>query len=576
MENSEYILGIQIGHDASAAVIDYNGRILAAIGEERLSRKKNHFGVPIESVRECLKICNIRNNEIDKVALAVSRIPTRYIKGYEHLEGYAVTAQLMNQYKDINAIINFENFQNDFGLTTQDLRWVDHHLGHAASAYYTSGFDDCMIITVDGTDGIYCASANVAKNGIINRMARSLDISSPGYFYSFITELLGFKRNRHEGKITGLAAYAEPENAFHLFKNCIKTSDNKLGFELGFNPSQTLNVKWQNSNLQLPLDTIKNIDSYSREEIASSAQFFIENILCDHIAGMAGLTGMRKVALAGGVFANVKANQKILELPEIDEIYIHPNMGDGGLAAGSALMVWADELIGMKKVPWPQRIDNVYLGHDSDEKALESSFAGHKNLNVRYVKNIEKLIAGKMAQGKVIGRFNGRMEYGPRALGNRSILAAPVDRSINDWLNKRLGRTEFMPFAPSVKEESASDIFEGFQAGCFPAEFMTITFDVKKSWRDKIPAVVHVDGTARPHVVKKSVNPSYYKIIEEYEKLTGIPVILNTSFNLHEEPIVCKPEDAVKAFDQGRLDAVAIGNLMISKKESKRPSSLEL
>ncbi|MCD6298081.1 MAG: hypothetical protein J7M30_13100, partial [Deltaproteobacteria bacterium] len=270
MTNSEYILGIQIGHDASAAIIDHNGKILAAIGEERLSRKKYHFGVPIKSVRECLKMCNIRNNEIKKIALAVSRLPTRYIKGKEHLEGYGVTVQLINQCKDINAIINFDNFQNDFGLTTKDLRWVDHHLSHAASAYYTSGFDDCMIITVDGTDGIYCASANIAKNGVINRMARSLDISSPGYFYSFITELLGFKRNRHEGKITGLAAYAEPENAFHLFKNCIKTSDNKLGFELGFNPSQTLNVKWQNSNLQLPLDTIKNIESYSREEVASS------------------------------------------------------------------------------------------------------------------------------------------------------------------------------------------------------------------------------------------------------------------------------------------------------------------
>ncbi len=463
-------------------------------------------------------------------------------------------------------IVNFENFRNDFGLTTQDLRWVDHHLSHAASAYYTSGFDDCLIITVDGTDGIYCASANTAKNGIIKRMARSLDICSPGYFYSFITELLGFKRNRHEGKITGLAAYAEPENAFHLFKNCIKTSDNKLGFELGFNPSQILNVKWQNSNLQLPLDTIKNIDAYSREEIASSAQFFLEHLICDHISGIAKATGLRNVALAGGTFANVKLNQKILELPEIDEIYIHPDMGDGGLAVGSALMVWADELIRMKKVPWPYRIDNVYLGHDSDGKALESSLAQHKNLHVRHVKNIEKLIAEKMAQGHVVGRFNGRMEYGPRALGNRSILAAPVDKSINDWLNKRLGRTEFMPFAPSVKEESASDIFEGYQAGRFPAEFMTITFDVKKSWRDRISAVVHVDGTARPHVVKKSVNPSYYKIIEEYEKLTGIPVILNTSFNLHEEPIVCKPEDAVKAFEQGRLDAVAIGNMIISQR----------
>ena len=197
---------------------------------------------------------------------------------------------------------------------------------------------------------------------------------------------------------------------------------------------------------------------------------------------------------------------------------------------------------------------------------MESSLSQHKNLHVRHVKNVEKLIAEKIAQGKVVGRFNGRMEYGPRALGNRSILAAPVDKSINDWLNKRLGRTEFMPFAPSVKEESASDIFEGYQAGRFPAEFMTITFDVKKSWRDRISAVVHVDGTARPHVVKKSVSPSYYKIIEEYEKLTGIPVILNTSFNLHEEPIVCKPEDAVKAFEQGRLDAVAIGNMIISQR----------
>ena len=234
---------------------------------------------------------------------------------------------------------------------------------------------------------------------------------------------------------------------------------------------------------------------------------------------------------------------------------------DGGRAAGTALLACAD---GAEPGFAPYRLEDIYLGTEYDDDAVRAAMAASEEEFVE-VDEVAPLVAELLAAGKVVGWFDGRMEYGPRALGSRSILAAPTDVSINDWLNEKLQRTEFMPFAPAVLDQAAGEIFVDYQPGAFAAEYMTVTFDVAPAWRARIPAVVHVDGTARPQVVESTTSPAYYRVIEQYERRTGLPVVLNTSFNVHEEPIVESPAEALRAFVSSRLDAVVMGGVVVSR-----------
>jgi carbamoyltransferase len=243
-----------------------------------------------------------------------------------------------------------------------------------------------------------------------------------------------------------------------------------------------------------------------------------------------------------------------------DNVFIFPAMGDGGLSAGAALYYYYQNFSRSDKKM--SELEHVYLGGAFSEIEMETALK-ERNLTYAKFENIEEEVGRLLARGKVVGRFNGAMEYGPRALGNRSILAAPFDPGINDWLNKKLKRTEFMPFAPSLTEEAAGKYLVGYRSEHKAAEFMTITYDINPDLREKIPAVVHVDNTARPQVVKKEVNESYYKIIKSFEKYTGVPVILNTSFNIHEEPIVYTPNEAIKGFLEAKLDYLAMGPFLV-------------
>ena len=266
---------------------------------------------------------------------------------------------------------------------------------------------------------------------------------------------------------------------------------------------------------------------------------------------------LNKVCLAGGVFANVKANQRIHEIPGVENIFVYPAMGDDGLSGGAALLAYYNQPEVKDKKSSEIKDINKGLEFSNDEIKIALEKA---NIQFEYFEDVEKQIATILNEGKVVGRFNGRMEYGPRSLGNRSIIGSPFDPSINNWLNKKLKRTEFMPFAPSINVEHAGTYFENYSNEHIAAEFMTVTYNVKEEMKEKIPAVVHIDGTARPQVVKADINPSYHRIIDEFYKLSGVPVVLNTSFNVHEQPIVCSPEDAIAGFQEGKLDVLAIGN----------------
>ena len=232
-------------------------------------------------------------------------------------------------------------------------------------------------------------------------------------------------------------------------------------------------------------------------------------------------------------------------------------MGDDGLSGGAALLAYYNQPEVKDKKSSEIKDINKGLEFSNDEIKIALEKA---NIQFEYFEDVEKQIATILNEGKVVGRFNGRMEYGPRSLGNRSIIGSPFDPSINNWLNKKLKRTEFMPFAPSINVEHAGTYFENYSNEHIAAEFMTVTYNVKEEMKEKIPAVVHIDGTARPQVVKADINPSYHRIIDEFYKLSGVPVVLNTSFNVHEQPIVCSPEDAIAGFQEGKLDVLAIGN----------------
>ena len=560
------ILGIIDTHDAGIALIE-DGKIIFAINEERLNRIKLCTGFPKKSIELLLK--KYKANDVDRIAVG-----SKYIElveesrsfGGEKLDNinrkamsslsrfggcFFKTVAWTRIHKGLFSIM-FKRRQDEIKRILKEygfncpVDFIDHHTSHAASAYYTSGKDNVLVITSDAAGDALSATVFVGNGGKLTKLKEVNSYNSIGKLYSYVTEICGFKPLRHEGKITGLAAYGNPIY-ISLFNKMVVF--NNGGF------TNISNTKHERSKEKI----LKEIGrDFKKENLAASVQKHLENETIKFVSHWLDKTRLRNVVLAGGVFSNVKLNQKILELDNIDSVYIHPNMGDGGLALGAALYVNGGK---------PINIDDVYFGVEYSEKEIEETL---KKYNLKYKKynHVEKEIAKLLSEKKVVARFNGKMEYGPRALGNRSILYHAGDKTVNDWLNKNLCRTEWMPFAPVTLEEFKSDYYLNYKGGEHAAKFMTITFDCNDRMREESPAVVHVDNTARPQLINEEINPSYYKILKEYHKLTNIPTIINTSFNMHEEPIVCSPEDAVRSFKKGNLDVLAIGNFIVKNQSS--------
>jgi carbamoyltransferase len=303
---------------------------------------------------------------------------------------------------------------------------------------------------------------------------------------------------------------------------------------------------------------------FPKIDVAAAYQHVLEVVASEYVAHYLRQCNQRNIVLSGGVVANVKLNQRLKDLPGVDRIFIHPNMGDGGCGTGAALL----EFLGYANLGRP--LANVFLGPAYSCEQIERALR-RAQLNFEHCRPIEPRIASLIAAGKVVARFNGRMEYGPRALGNRSILYHAREPEVNQWLNQRLGRTEFMPFAPDTLFEHRHACYTNIDGGEHAAQFMTLTFDCTPEMRRTSPAAVHVDGTARPQLVTAESNPSFYQVLAEYHRLTGIPSVINTSFNMHEEPIVCTPDDAIRAFLQGNLDYLAIAEFLVPHPSSQRP-----
>ncbi|MFW6184909.1 MAG: carbamoyltransferase C-terminal domain-containing protein, partial [Chloroflexota bacterium] len=441
--------------------------------------------------------------------------------------------------------------EEEFGITAP-VHYFHHHYCHATGAYFTSGFDRALVVTVDGGGDRSSSHVYHAVDGKLTLLSTVDSYDSLGNYYAYITAICGYKAKKHEGKITGLAAHGEPRYYDDLAK-LIQYRDGRF-----VNTGRVLfNQALSKIREFLPPD-------WKKEDLAASIQRLAEDHCRSYVRYWLEATGETNVSLSGGVFANVRINQEINELPQVENVLVHPGMGDEGLGVGAAMAVWGEKAMANGSHPFTNQpvLRDVYFGPDYSEEEMLAALK-ESGLEYERVDNIEAAIARLLVEGYVVARFDGPMEYGPRALGSRSILYHPTDAAVNDWLNKRLVRTEFMPFAPATLFEEADRCYENMRGGVETARFMTITFNCTPWMREHCPAVVHIDGTARPQLVREEENPSYYGIIREFYELTGLPSIINTSFNMHGEPIVCSPEDAIRSFTNGHLDYLAMGPFLI-------------
>ena len=620
------ILGISPLDKDATVTLAVDGLVTQSMAEERFSRKKMHAGFPYLALQEVLDAEGITADDIDHVVYsfldakqeatlmranmaadnelnrqrgprstmtlireASEKVPKRsnsipglksaaekMTKPWYKRQLYKLAASdgpigaWMNrrQFEDWlqTATVDHQQYQSEltkglskFGLL-EKLERVEHHRTHAANAYYCSGFDEALIVTIDAYGSGLSGSVNIGRGTTIERIA---DVKTPyslGAFYEQVTSALGYSPDRHAGKIVGLAAYGDPEVLGDVLRN---------------------HVSWEDGVFQIRRSMDVYLSRYlsclfPKIDLAAAYQTVLEEIVCKQVEHFVRTTAIGKVVLSGGVAANVKMNQRIHEVAGVESVYVHPGMGDGGCGLGAAL------LKSVELGATPRRLENAYLGPEFSDKQIEQELRSAGCKFERF-ERIEPEIARLIASDRVVARFNGRMEYGPRALGNRSILYPATDPKVNQWLNHRLGRTEFMPFAPATLDEDRDKYYIGMEGTEFTSQFMTITFQCTPEMIEKCPAAVHIDGTARPQLVSEQSNSSFYQIIQEYKKLTGIGSVINTSFNMHEEPIVCTPADAIRAFQLGRLDYLAIGNFLVasdslngSPENERQPADIEV
>jgi carbamoyltransferase len=545
-------------HDSGACLLE-NGRVLAASNEERFSRIKQDVQYPFRAIEHALEYVGPRS--VSSAALS-------------WLSPLQQKPMLDRLFRHLKRVANDSPELKRFYWKQQSARWArllrirrrtlpekiahcpieicEHHHAHAASAYYCAPFGDArmLVLTLDGQGDFAAGSAWIGEKGTLTHIEHYDALNSIGHIYAAFTGHLGFTPNRHEGKIVGLAAHGDPTTLCErlLAKTRLGDWHNMLDADL------VLLVLRPNSD-EGKAAMARLCDGLSREAIAAGIQTWAEQVATAMVRDLCRRHDCSLLALAGGVFANVKLNQRILELDEVENLYIHPNMGDGGLAVGAALVAYAAANNGMT----PQFLDTCYLGPDISDEAADAALAD-AGIKGEVPADMAARAAELLASGKVVARAAGRMEYGPRALGNRTLFASCSDPSINKWLNDRLQRTEFMPFAPIIMEEYAAEYFPAWKPEHVAARFMTITYDASEIAKKNIPAAIHVDGTARPQVLREADNPEVYAMLKAFHAKTGVPALINTSFNMHEEPIVCNAADAVRAFTLGNIDALIVGN----------------
>ncbi|MDD9828590.1 MAG: hypothetical protein OXU92_09500 [Deltaproteobacteria bacterium] len=574
-------------HHDSAAVVAQDYQILSAVQTERLTRMKGDGQCAHQpTITEALRIAGASIRDVDALLVSPYSIPVQYFDPWSlkrslsnhfarRVRGrirYAFALPNGARYREVEYKVKFipERFLKDLGLREDcEFFFYEHHFSHALSALFFTDYENALIYTADGGGDFRYYSAHYLSGATLRnaippppprgrwRWLPKEGAACVGLAYRFMTEALGYTPNRHEGKLTGLAAYGEPEIYDEIRAPFRVLDDGQITSEL-------------RSGEELKSLIFSAARRTTPQNAAASVQKLLEDLILSSIGAHLRRSNARQVALAGGVFANVTLNRRIAELPGVQQVFIFPGMGDEGLAVGG-LYQYLLERDGLQHWLAQRRpLADVYWGGAYDAE-LPRVFADSEI--ERLPGTVAETTAQLLQEGEIVALFNGRMEFGPRALGARSILASPAQQSVNNTLNARLERTEFMPFAPCVLEEDADEVFEVTDANRYAMRFMTITCQVRKAWRARIPAVVHVDGTARPQIVREEWNPLYAQILRCFKQRSGLPVLVNTSFNAHEEPIIHTPAECLRALRGGRVDYVAAESGVYRLRQTKPRAS---
>jgi carbamoyltransferase len=560
------ILGVHIGHDSGACLV-VDGKIVADVAEERFSRVKHYAGAPFKSIRYCLESMNMTIKDIDIIAVP-SMYPMPLLDIIFGLKGHKAESK-SEKYKIINFARQFTKRKRTtppiyiklFPISNKtEIMHVEHHLAHAASAYYTtSAKDKTLIVTCDGAGDGFSFCIWRGENNKIEPLYKMGTEASIGWFYSNVTEALGWWHGDGEGKTMGLAPYGSYERCKGVLDKFYPKYDNgKVVETYNYGIAGMWNeagaIQWHFDDA---IEIKKLIDKCGRENIAAEAQRVLEEQVLKVIIPWLEKEKTHSLACSGGVFLNVKLNQRVWEKTKLNNHHIFPNAGDSGLAAGAALYAYYQN----NKNAERHDIDNLYWGPEFSNKEIEDILK-LRNLKYQYCENMEEVVVEHLSENKIIAWFQGRMESGPRALGNRSILMSPRKTENKDIINARVKfREAFRPFCPSMTFEVYNDIL----ANARPEYFMITSFDVREDKRSDIPAVVHKDGTVRPQTVKKDFNPKFWELIDTFRKKTGVPVLLNTSFNIMGEPIICNPREAIRCFYDNGIDYLVLGDFILSK-----------
>lgn len=567
-------LGICNAETASSCVFK-DGELMAAVSEERLTRVKMDQAFPVRSIQAVLDVAGIALADLDQVAYAWSKGVDEGLLSKYVLRGVELFSESKESLDIFVERIETE-MRQDLPKRQEFWDWAKanlppslhdsivtcyHHEAHAYSAALMSPFKNALVITSDGRgdfESLTCWLYDSTVMPALRKLYSSTSSDSLGFFYGRITGLLGFTPCRHEGKITGLAAHGDAERALPLMREMIDFNGGEIKAKLGplFRPFYT------NYSDELKA----RIAEFSQEDIAAAAQRHLEDMLCKTVVEMFNkhALGPLPVVLAGGIFANVRLNQLIKELPLVCGEFVQPHMGDGGLCVGAA--AYAQHCAGIKIVP----IKHQYLGPSISVDEIWKKRERFPRNVFEKCNDVLGEILDSLNQGQVVGLVRGAMEFGPRALCHRSILFKSSDPSCNDWLNKRMNRTEFMPFAPVITNELAAQSFVGFCESDETLRYMTATMKCKPEFAQKCPAVTHVDNTARPQVVQKADDPFLWELLTRWHQMTGEFALINTSFNAHEEPIVCTSEDAINSLNDKTVDVVYVESLKVTLKQLEK------
>jgi carbamoyltransferase len=580
------ILGINAYHGNASAALVSDGELVAAVEEERFNRVKYAAGFPSAAIQYCLKEAGITLAEIDHVAVPrnpYARLGTKLWYALRMPSFARERVRVIAKFTGIPAALGAA-FDSDPAKIKAKFHRVEHHQAHLASSFFVSPFDDAALLSADGLGDFASSMWGVGRG---NRMEIDNSIAFPhslGLYYSAVTQYLGFLKFGDEYKVMGLAAYGSPEN-MEAFRDILRFSPNggEFGFRLGLayftHHTTGPDMSWAASDQTPVLGKLfseamgKRLGGPARlpgepleqrhHNLAAALQARLEEVYLGMLTKLSRKSGLKAVCLSGGVAFNCVANGKIFDQTPFEKVYVHPAAGDAGLAVGAAFYVW-HQLLGK---PRSFVMEHAYWGpgYSGEEirAAIQGSAVSTGGFTLEELPEPELLqrTARIIAEGKILGWYQGRAEWGPRALGNRSIVADPRRPEMKEILNERIKHREiFRPFAPSILAEKTGEWFLQSQ----PSPFMTLAYSVRPEKRDKIPAPTHVDGSGRLQTVTREANARYHALISEFERQTGVPVVLNTSFN-DNEPIVCRPAEALDCFLRTKMDALVLGNFLITR-----------